>query len=243
MLPCSVELAQTKLLSLQDDLGSSGHGGARGSCGSVPQVAEPASMRTIRSRLDAQREASIRSAHFSPILMQAALALPETTVGKSRRGRRAGSTGRRDHTAKAGRGSTLWTIFLQSVRLLLPRERPSGRRHRFQISPSSQGIPPCPVWAPARARPFPSAMPEPKRAAGTARSRAGRRPRKARPGRRRMRSGTACARRSISCCRTRMPPSSPASRRRWSTELAPVGRAPARARAPRRGRRLAAGAR
>ena len=59
-------------------------------------------------------------------------------------------------------------------------------------------------------------MPAPRRAAGTARSRAGRRRPKARRARRRMRSSTACGRRSISCCRTRMPPSSPTSRRRWS---------------------------
>ena len=72
------------------------------------------------------------------------------------------------------------------------------------------------MQAPCRARPSPSAMRAPRRAARTARSRAARSPRKARPGRRRMPSSTACARRSISCCRTRMPPSSPGSRRRWS---------------------------
>ena len=43
-------------------------------------------------------------------------------------------------------------------------------------------------------------------------------------GRRRMRSSTACARRSISCCRTRTAPSSLRSRRPWSKSWRPSAR-------------------
>jgi hypothetical protein len=105
---------------------------------------------------------------------------------------------------------------------------------------SSAGLPDPTGHSPAR--PSRSTMPAPRPAARTARGRAGRRPKKAKPGRRRMPSSTACARRSISCCPRRTPPSSRRSRRPSSRSWRQSARCrPCRAAG--RGRRLAAGAR
>jgi hypothetical protein len=88
----------------------------------------------------------------------------------------------------------------------------------------AKGSPPCPVQAPRGARPSPAAVPAPKRAGRTVPGRAGPGPPRARRARRRMRSGTACAPRSTWSFRERMPPNSPASRRRCSRSWRPWAR-------------------
>ena len=93
--------------------------------------------------------------------------------------------------------------------------------------------------APRAAVPVSNARAEASRQNG-AKSRGPKTP-KARPGRRRMRSSTACARRSISCCRTRTAQNTPDSRRRWSRSWRPSARC-RRACTARRGGGVAPGA-
>ena len=83
--------------------------------------------------------------------------------------------------------------------------------------PSGVGAPlPTPTGqSPCAAVPVSNARAEASRRNG-AKSRGPKSARRQGPDRRGMPSSTACARSSISCCRTRTAPSSPGSRRRWS---------------------------